>query len=241
METVGNTAVKRPTAVVVQKRVERGGRRFWSLRDFEDLPSQAVLTALSRLNQRGVIERQGKGVYYRPTPTGFGLSRPSRTAAAAKQIKHVVHPAGLSAANLLGFTTQNVLRGEYATTATGTPTALRGSIVHTRRPQSRAKLSQEEGALLEVLRDRASTSDLSEAETVKRMLRLLTDRDRFKKLAIAAKGEPPRVRAMLGALGEQLDMPQSLTAPLRNSLNPASVYGFGKLSTLKYAHDWQAR
>jgi hypothetical protein len=232
---------RRSAAQVVRQRVNRGGARFWKHSDFHDLPPSAVAKALSRLAQEGALQRVGKGVYYRSTPTSFGPSIPGASAVAAETLTAPLHPAGLSAANALGLTTQNPRRPEYATGATGPPTALRNAVVHTGRSAHRATLSTEDGALLEILRERAESSDLSPEETANQLLRLLADEERFKRLARAAMGEPPRVRAMLGALGEELNMPPTILHQLRRSLNPLSRFDFGRLAHLRHARDWQAK
>lgn len=196
---------------------------------------------LSRLAKERVLQRVSKGVYYRPMQTSFGLSVPAASGVASQTLSAPLHPAGLSAANTLGLSTQNPGRPEYATPAPGPPTALRGSVVHTRRPVKRGSLSPEDGAILETLRDRARYSDLDPEQTVHRLLRLLTDERRFAALVDVAMAEPPRVRAMLGAIGEELDMPTRPLDRLRDSLNPLSRFDFGNLRSLRYAKDWQAK
>lgn len=228
-------------AAQVRQRVRAGGERFWRHDDFRGLPASAVATTLSRLAREGELERVRKGVYYRPRMTVIGTSSPAASGAAASSLRMPVHPAGLSAANLLGFTTQNPARREYATPASDPPTALAGSRVRTRRPAARAELAPEEGALLEFLRDRATTSDLSPADTARRLRRLLGDNERFARLARAARDEPPRVRAMLGALGELAEADERAVAELRESLNPLSRFDFGALSDLPNARAWQAK
>jgi len=236
--------VKQPrtsAAQVVRDRVERGNARFWKHSDFGGLPPSAVATTLSRLAREGELQRVGKGVYYRPTPTSSGFSIAPASGAAAQTLTAPLHPAGLSAANVLGLTTQNPQRPEYATPAAGPPTALRGAVVHTRRPAQRAALSAEDGAILEILRERARSSDLSPEDTAARLLELLSDEDRYRRLARAAMAEPPRVRAMLGALGQELQMPPALLERLRRSLNPLSRFDFGRLRSLRHAKEWQAK
>jgi len=225
----------------VRHKVLAGGERFWRHDDFEGLSPSGVATALSRLVREGELQRVLKGVYFRPRPTVIGPSVPSASGAVASSLRAPLHLAGLSAANLLGFSTQNPARGEYATPASDPPTALAGSRVHTRRPRARAMLSAEEGALLELLRDRASTSDLSPAATTRRLHELLSDRERFAHLARAATEEPPRVRAMLGALGELAGAEDERLRDLRKSLNPLSRFDFGVLSVLPNARSWQAK
>jgi hypothetical protein len=187
------------------------------------------------------LQRVAKGVYYRSAPTSFGPSIAGASAVAAQTLRAPIHPAGLSAANLLGLSTQNPMRTEYATPAPGRPTALNAAVVHTRRSAQRAALPAEDGAILETLRDRARFSDLSAEETVARLLRLLAQDNRFERLARAAMSEPPRVRAMLGALGAELGMPDRALQKLRGSLNPLSRYDFGALRALRHAKEWHAK
>lgn len=229
------------TAQAVRKRIEHGGPRLWRYSDFEHLPTSAVATALSRLSREGVIQRVSKGVYYRSVPTALGASIPAGTAVSAATLHAPLYPAGLSAANLLGLSTQNPRRSEYATSTPGSPTALRDAVVHTGRSPQRAGLSTEEGAILETLRERARSSDLSPEQTANRLLRLLSDEKRFRRLTNAAMAEPPRVRAALGALGQELNMPTHLLGRLRKSLNPLSRFDFGRLASLRHAKEWQAK
>jgi hypothetical protein len=242
MAKPGPSTTPQPSAArVVRDRVQRGGARYWKHAHFRGLPPSAVATALSRLAREGELQRTSKGVYYRPAPTSFGLTIPGASAAAAQTLNAPLHPAGLSAANALGLTTQNPKRPEYATSAPGPPTALRNAMIHTGRPIARAALSTEEGAILEILRERARSSDLSPDETIRRLEQALSDEERYRRLVTAAMAEPPRVRAMLGALGQDLNMPQALLQRLRGTLNPLSRFDFGNLDGLPDARDWQAR
>jgi hypothetical protein len=76
---------------------------------------------------------------------------------------------------------------------------------------------------------------------VQRLRRLLSDEERFRRLAAAAMAEPPRVRAMLGALGQELGMPVPVLDRLRASLNPLSRFDFGQLRALRHAREWHAK
>ena len=224
----------------IRSRVRRGGERFWRHTDFADLPPGAVSQALSRLSKRGDLQRVRKGLYYRSRPTVVGASHPAPDAVIALSSASRLHPAGLTAASYLGFTTQNPARPEYASSAAAAPSALVDAHVRTRRPRNRENLSERESALLELLRDRARTSDLGAADTCARLLDMLDDPRAFARLTKAAADEPPRVRAMLGAAGEQLGMDERLLKQLRASLNPLSRYDFGTLRCLPTAARWQA-
>lgn len=228
---------------LVRHRIEQGGERLWRLEDFRDHSFTAAAQALSRLRREGALERLSKGIYYRSRSTPFGKSRPSpaaiqRLASAHKRI----YPAGIAAANLLGFSTQAAGRNELATTALSLPRKLIGAdtIIHTRRPESWTNLSDEDAALLDFLRNGGRTSELSPEETARHTLSLMSKSGRFERLLKAAPSEPPRVRALLGAIGEQLGKKRQALEGLRASLNPFSRFDFGLLSGLAHASRWQA-
>jgi hypothetical protein len=234
----------RQIAWLVRQRIETGGERVWRLNDFEDLPFSSVARALSRLAHLGVIERLSKGVYYRARQTTFGKSLPNPAAIQrlASERKDVF-PSGISAANLLGFTTQTARRGEVATSAGSLPRKLLGPdmMIHTRRPEAWATLSNEDAALLDFLRRAGKTSELPPEQTIRRTVNLLSVKGRFQRLAKVAASEPPRARSLLGALGEQIRANPALLKALRASLNPLSRFDFGVFSGLPNARSWHAK
>lgn len=227
----------------VRKRIEHGGERLWRVADFRDLPFAAAAQALSRLTRRGMLDRLSKGIYYRSRETTFGKSRPNPAlmqTLAANRAK--IHPSGIAAGNLLGFTTQTAVRHEVSTSALSLPRKLISSdtIIHTRRPEAWADLSESDAALLDFLRQRGKSSELSPDDTVRRALALASEEGRFGRLLKVACSEPPRVRAMLGAIGQQLGKRPVVLRRLRESLNPFSRFDFGMLARLRYAREWQA-
>ncbi len=231
-------------ANLVRQRIERGGERLWRLEDFRGLPFTAVAQALSRLTRQGLIERLSKGVYYRTRQTTFGksLPNPAEISKLASQRK-TVFPSGIAAAGLLGFTTQTAKRGEVATSALSLPRKLIGSdtLIHTRRPEAWASLSDTDAALLDFLRRGGKTSELSAEETIRRTVALLSEKGRFERLLKIAAWEPPRVRAMIGASGEQIGKKPAALRRLRDSLNSLSRFDFGLLAGLPRARAWQAK
>ncbi len=232
------------TAETVRQRIEASGERVWRMADFEGMPFTAVAQALSRLARLGVIERLGKGLYYRPRQTAFGASRPNTAQVRSLPVqRRGVFPSGIAAANLLGFTTQNPARVEVATNGLSLPRLIVGkeTVIHTRRPESWRELSETDAALLDFLRNRGGTSELPPEETVDKLLNHLRERGRFERLLKVAASEPPRVRAMLGAIGQQLGLSESRLLALRQSLNPLSRFDFGSLVVLEHAREWQAK
>ena len=112
----------------------------------------------------------------------------------------------------------------------------RASIIgHATPPSGKA------GPIPPPLRRKAEPSELSPDETVRRTLILVGEGDRFERLLKVAQSEPPRVRAMLGALGEQLGKSPKALHRLRESLNALSRFDFGRLAGLTYARNWQAK
>jgi hypothetical protein len=233
-----------PIMGLVRRRIGCAGERLWRLEDFGDLPFSAVAQSLSRLTREGTIERLSKGVYYSARQTAFGKSLPSPTAIQELASRRkTVYPAGIAAANLLGFTTQTARRSEVSTSALSLPRKLIGSetVVHTRRPEAWARLSEADAALLDFLRRGAKSSELPPSETTDRTVALLSESGRFERLLEVADTEPPRVRAILGAIGEQIGKPADMTQRLRASLNPFSKFDFGLLAGLQCAKHWQAK
>lgn len=228
----------------IRQRIEKGGERVWRLEDFRDVPFAAAAQALSRLTRAGTLERLSKGIYYKTRPTAFGHSRPNPAAIQKLAAKHKpVFPSGLAAANLLGFSTQTARQNEVSTSAGSLPRKLVGqdTVIHARRPAAWNTLSPEDAALLEFLRCGGETSELSPEKTVQKTLALLSEKGRFERLLKVAGTEPPRVRAMLGAIGEQLGKRPSDLQRLRDSLNPFSKYDFGLLGGLQHAKKWQSK
>ena len=154
------------------------------------MPFMAVAQALSRLARQGVIQRLGKGLYYRPRPTAFGASRPNSAQIRSLPVRRKgVFPAGIAAANLLGFTTQNPARVEVATNGPSLPRLIVGkeTVIHTRRPESWQGLSETDAALLDFLRNRGESSELSAEGNGGQAARILP---RTGALRAAAQGRP---------------------------------------------------
>jgi hypothetical protein len=150
------------------------------------------------------------------------------------------HLAGLSAANALGLTTQVPARVELAVEGKR-PTSPRGVAFKPRMGTNRGHLSAREAALLEVLRDINHLTDLSPRETARKLRHLLAADSARRRVLRAATTEPPRVRAMAGALAEDAGASKEELRLLRKKLNPTTRYDFGPLSVLATARAWGAR
>lgn len=224
----------------VERRMKRAPGRLFTYADFDDLPASAVAPALSRLCARGEIRRARKGVYYVPRRTVLGEVPADPVVVGEAVSGGRSHLAGLSAANALGLTTQVPARVELAVEGRR-PTPPRGVAFKPRMRTDRRGLNAREAALLEVLRDINHLSDLPAWDTVRMLRRLVTGDEVRKRILRAALSEPPRVRAMTGALAEDAGAREDELRPLRKTLNPTSRYDFGPLSLLASARAWGAR
>jgi Family of unknown function (DUF6088) len=227
----------------IRQLIEAGGERFWHHQDLADYSSATVAKTLTQLVKEGILQRLSKGHYYHPRPTRFGPSQPVLAELPYQLAKTPLYPAGVNASNLLGFTTQNALNGTFATTAKSLPAAWLGqrAKLYTRRPDTWANLSAIEAALLDVLRSRGEWSDFSPRETCDRLLKHVQAPECFDRLAAIVHAEPPRVRAMLGAIGQEIGCSTDLLQELKKQLNPYSRFEFGKFSALLHAKEWQAK
>lgn len=234
---------KKSISQTVEQLIELNGERFWRLTDFEGLSFSAVAQALSRLTRKGKIQRLGKGLYYRSRLTAFGESKPNISKLRSLPIYGKgIFPAGTTAANLLGFTTQNPARIEIATNGSSLPRLLMGekTIIHTRRPESWKHLTIEDGAILDFIREGGKSSELSPEKTVEKLLQYFSW-EKYETLFQISDSEPPRARAILGAIGQQIGYSELKLSNLRKTLNSLSRFDFGNLRPLQHAKQWQSK
>ncbi len=228
----------------VLKRIEKGGLdRVWTYKDFADLPGLPVAAALSRLAKKGRIRRVRKGVYYVPRVTRFGATNPDpATVAAAVLTRRGIawSPTGPAAYNRLGLTTQVSPTATFAVSrmvrlAAGSNTKL------SLRPVVRGA-SADERAVLDALRDLRWIPDTTPDYVIARIGDLFrSKRISFERVARFARREPPRVRALLGAIGTSIGARPHLLAELKASLNPMTYFSLGLSDKLETAREWNIR
>lgn len=204
-----------------------------SYADFVQEPSQfaAVAAALSRLSKAGEITRFAKGQYYRPHLSRFGIVPPSDQAVlavvGATTGQLVPYATGISVYNQLGLTTQ------VPAVVTLASTRRRRNLPRRLRTVVRPALAQVSDVpllhWLEVLRDVRRIPDTSPDRVVTRVakeLRLLAPAGRRRLIELACQQTPPRGRALLGALLENIPNKKGAAA-LRQTLNPLTTYHLG--------------
>jgi hypothetical protein len=203
---VGSDARKPGISHRVLARVSQSGPdRFWTVADFYDLAAApgSIDRALLRLSQADLLRRVRHGLYWRGQPTTFGMTLPDDLVIAAR-VADVggVGPAGLSAANELGLTTQ-VPGLTFVAVPRRPPRDL--PTVHFvdragRRARATYDLTSVEVAVLEVLGDWDQVVDVS-AHAHDRLVDLvISGAVRTSKLAAASMTEPAQVRSRLKSL-----------------------------------------
>jgi hypothetical protein len=232
----------------IQKRILQGGDdQLWTFQDFLDIDSStatAVAATLSRLSKSGELRRVRRGVYYRSKKTVFGESQPNPESV-LKVLLHNRKAVRTGEFNRLGLTTQI---SSTLTSASSRPVRIKGvrgiPLRFVSRPLSEQKgIRDEERTALDSLRDIGKIPDTSPAKTVSRMIHLVKrGQFDFDRLARFALTEPPRVRALLGAIGEEAGVDSASLRQLRRSLNPLSSYRIaGAASALPNSAEWHIK
>lgn len=233
----------------IRKKIESGGSdRLWTYAHFASLPTQAVAAALSRLKKDGIIERVRKGVYYKPKETRFGRTVPDAARVAVEILKGRKMRWGISGLpiyNALGLTTQISAIPTFDVERNSGIRSLRVNAktkVRVKAGRNLKNMSPEERGVLDALRDIKSIPDTDPAEIVRRVADLSeSERIDFEKLVKLSKDEPPRVKALLGTIGDMLGKGDEILRPLKDSLNPTTSYKLGISTVIPEAEAWKIR
>ena len=231
----------------IRKRIEKDGPdKIWTYADFRPLSPLAVAAALSRLFREGTIRRIRKGVYYSPAKTRFGELSPNvaSVADAVLKAKGIEWKAsGLPAYNGLGLTTQvsPVLTVDVADSIRSLEVGRTGKL-RLRSVRSIEGQTDEERVILDALRDISRIPDSTPAEVVGKIKKMLAEnRVSFDRLARHSVNEPPRIRALLGAIGSDIGANSHILTKLKKSLNPMTTFHLGLREALPLAREWQIR
>ena len=214
----------------VARRVRSAGDRFHRPSDFP-WSRTAVEKALGRLVRSGELVRVRNGLYWRGSDTPFGMSPPNpREVISVYADGFPIGPAGLSAANFLGLTTQVPRIPEYATPSR-VPDIDRVRLRRRggRRSEARrsAGLSESEVALLEVFDVWERVVEVPPGEALERIGAAvdagIVD---IAKVARAARHEPARIRERLRYVLERIgrrDLAESVPAASAESVRQRAI------------------
>jgi hypothetical protein len=218
--------------------------RIWTYSDFKGMPETAVAAALSRLAKKDVIRRIRKGMYYRPRTTRFGETRPEtpKVAEAALRNKGIrVVVSGLPAYNRLGLTNQVSPHVTFDVERNISKKCLPDGI-RVRMVSNLGSVDSKERVILDALRDIRSIPDATVEGTFSRITELFRNHTAsFDRVAVAALKEPPRVRALVGAIGTALGVDNAKLDKLEDSLNKTTHFSLGLSDKIPEVKAWGIR
>jgi hypothetical protein len=182
--------------------------------------------ALERLQKNGTIRKVTKGLFYIPRKTIFGELGPDSNGILDRYLfedgKRVAYETGFSLYNRLGLSTQMAFKIKIATKKNSIKINL-GSL-QVSSVKSYVEVTDQNYQLLgflDALKDVKRIPDCSVLQAVKRMVFLIKalSSDEQNEMVQYALYYPARVRALLGAIVENLNLKNDLNE-LKNSLNP---------------------
>jgi len=208
----------------------------------------AAAKAIERLVKKSVISRVSAGIFYKPRQTAFGNLRPREEELLKPYLfyegNRVAYITGIALYNRMGLTTQVPKDIRVASRNKRIITKL-GSI-QVKPVKSYADVTENNYYLMElldVLKDFKTIPDTEMGEVIKHMLqkfRGLSAREKDKLVEVSLK-YPPRVRALTGALLNELN-PVKPVIELKKSINPFSFFKYGiDRDLLQYIDYWNIR
>ena len=209
---------------------------------------QSAAKSIERLIQKGIIKRISPGIFFKPKQTVFGELLPNEEEILKpylyKNGNRIAYITGIYLYNKLGLTTQIPQTIKIASREK--EIKVNKSNLKVKSAKSYIDVTNKNFQYLEILdaiKDFKKIPDLNIETGISILLNILKEfkRDEIKKLIKYGLKYPPRTRALLGALLEEIGIKDELKE-LKNSLNPLSEYFFGiKKEILKTAENWKIR
>ncbi len=193
----------------------------------------AAAKTLERLIKKEIIKRISTGVFYKPKQTVFGELKPDEekiiTPYLFKDGKRIAYITGLLLYNKMGLTTQ--IPKNISIASSKKRIYISKGNIKASAVRSYVDVTDENYKLLEILdaiKDFKKIPDLDKKSAIiilqSKILEL--NNKQKKELIKIALEYPPRVRAFLGALIEEIDNRTNVKI-LNESLNPLSEYKLG--------------
>jgi len=207
----------------------------------------ATAKAIERLIEKQVIKRVTTGTFYKPKKTVFGELLPRETEIIKpylfEQGKRVAYISGTALYNNMGLTTQ--VPKTIKISSRSKRITINTGVVKARPLKSYADVTNENFYLLEILdimKDFTKIPDMDRETGIRFLLNKLKDFEEKELTGIIkyALLYPPRVRAFLGALLNQITNQEN--KPLKQSLNPLTIYEMEiKEEILPTAPNWNIK
>lgn len=193
----------------------------------------AAAKVLERLVKSNVIKRASTGLFYKPKKTVFGELKPNEEELIKSYLfagnQRLAYITGTSLYNRMGLTTQ-VPKSIKVACLNKRIVAKVGN-VEIKPTKSYVPVTNQNYFLLElldVMKDFNKIPDLDQKMAISyllKKLKVLTEKE-MEKLIKAALHYPPRVKALLGALLDQLTFKEYLGI-LKKEMNPFSFFEYG--------------
>ncbi len=190
--------------------------------------------ALSRLVDKGVIKRARKGYYYKPKITVFGEQKPREDVLLSLYLfeknEQVAYITGTKLYNRLGLTTQ-VPSSIRVASLDKQVKGKAGNII-IKPAKSYVKVTADNVKyleLLDVIKDLNTIPDLQKSDGIVYLKKVIYNFEttEIKKLITYGVAYPPKVRALLGALLEAMNIDTANLSLLKKSINYSSSYEYG--------------
>jgi hypothetical protein len=207
----------------------------------------AAAKAVERLIIKGVIKRVSTGIFYKPKKTVFGELKPNEEEILKPYLfdkgKRIAYITGTSLYNRMGLTTQ-IPKIIKISSRVKRITISRGNI-KAKPVKSYVDVTDSNFYLLELLdalKELKQIPNLDKSSAIKILLNKLKElsQNETKLLVKCSLAYPPRVRAFLGALLENIKTSTDLSK-LKKSLNPFSEYEYGIEPILSTAKNWSIK
>ncbi len=194
--------------------------------------------ALERLQKSGLIKKVSRGVFYIPEQTVFGELKPDYSELLRPYLfengKRVAYETGTSLYNRLGLTTQMAFRIKIASRRKRV--SVRRGALQADSVKSYAEVTDrnyETLGLLDAFKDIKRIPDYPISQAIRRLSTIVKELNEKQTgvLLEYALVYPPRVRALLGAVLENIGTSKKGMEQLKQSLNPLTTFKFGLKET----------
>lgn len=195
--------------------------------------SESVIKMLNRLVSKGVISKISKGRFYKPKRSVFGTLQPKQEEIVKDLLEKdgevIGYMTGYSVFNRLGLTTQvpNIIQiGSNVRKNKKQRGLFTISFILQTNPITKENIPLLQ--LLDAIRFIKEVPDATISQSCRRMIAIIRELNEKEtdKLLILAEKYPPMVRAILGAMIENI-YGANKVLPLWNTLNPLTSYKIG--------------
>lgn len=192
-----------------------------------------VRVKLGRMIKSGLLERAGRGKYFKPKKTVFGNIGPNQS----EVVKDLMYDDGVLSGYITGYSVWNQMgltsqiSNIIVVGTTRRRDAMKRGLYQIRFIMQPNRITSDAIPMLQILdslkmiRKIPDTTVENSVAILKSHISKLEEKGLYSLLKLSKK-YPPRVRALLGAILESIGRP-NLAEELRKTLNPMTTYSLG--------------